>query len=337
MKKIIFLIIYFLIVLMMAGEIIVLEDINKPENIIIDQGQILITEFPQVYVYSLEDHSLIAKFGNEGEGPREFNMYVRIQYKPDEPQYIVVGSHMKISYYTRKGEFVKEIRSDTSTTANVYKPLGDKYVAYGFKQQDKTNFVTVNLFDRNLKKIKEILSWEMPMQGGGQRINPTDNDMAGGEFRIFENRIYILLREKGTLHIFDQNGQKLNTISPEYEKVKFTSEDRKAVDHHFKTHPRWRQMYEQFLQVVDYPSHFPNTRGFTVDEQIYVLTWVKKDGKYQILMFDKEGKFIKSIYAPLEDMNAIEYYPYWIHKGKIYQIVDNGDTEEWELRINKIN
>ncbi len=340
MKKVILIIfiLFFLLLfsVSMFSETIVLKDINKPENIIIDQGQILITEFPNVYVYSIEDYSLIAKFGKEGEGPREFHQYVRIQYKPEDPQYIIVGSHMKVSYFTRKGEFVKEIRSKTSTTANVYKPLGDKFVSYGFKQQDKANFVTVNIFDKNMNKLKEILSWEAVFQPGEAKFNPTDNDLSGGEFRIFKGRIYILLRECGTIHIFDNSGEKIKTISHKYESVNFTSKDRKSVDNHYKTHPRWRRAYQRFLQKFQYPTHYPCTRGFTVDEKIYVLTWEKSEGKYKLVVFNGDGKFLENLHVNVEDMNAIEFYPYWIHGGKIYQIIDNGDTEEWELHINDI-
>ena len=85
MKK--YLIVLFTLTLLSSfiagGENVVkLTEINKPGNIVVDGGQILITEFPVVYVYSQKDFSFITKFGKSGEGPREFNQYIRIQKDP---------------------------------------------------------------------------------------------------------------------------------------------------------------------------------------------------------------------------------------------------------------
>ena len=139
MKKLVLIVLLIILSVFLFGEKIVpLPELQKPENIIIDQGQILMTEFPNVYVYSLEDFKLIVKFGKKGEGPQEFFNYVRIQLDPKQPEYIIVGSHMKMSYFTREGKFVKEARSKGDSGASVYKPLGDKYVSYGFAAERET-------------------------------------------------------------------------------------------------------------------------------------------------------------------------------------------------------
>lgn len=85
-----------------------LPQLDKPENIVISNGQILITQFPKVFVYSQKDFKYLFDFGKKGEGPQEFAQYIRIQKKKGK---IVVGSHMKLSYYTLDGKFIKEVRS----------------------------------------------------------------------------------------------------------------------------------------------------------------------------------------------------------------------------------
>ncbi len=76
-----------------AEKVIEMPELNKPATIILDGGQILVAEFPTIYVYSQKDGNLITKFGKKGEGPKEFSQYTRIQKDPKNPDKIVVGSH----------------------------------------------------------------------------------------------------------------------------------------------------------------------------------------------------------------------------------------------------
>lgn len=330
---------YFILLLsgiVFCGQIVPLPEIQKPENIVVDQNQILITEFPHVYIYSLKDPKLIKKFGKAGEGPREFFTYVRIQYDPSQPQYIVVGSHMKMSYYTRTGEFVKEIRNKTSSAANVYKPVGKNYAAYGFQQVDKKVFNTINLHDENLKKIKELVRWETIFQQG-KPLNPTDTDLQGGQFRIFENKVFFMHREEGRIEIFDEGGTKLKTLKYKYDRVPVTQKDREAIDEHFKTDPRFRQFYDLFKAQAKYPGYWPSTIDHIVaDSRLYILTNKKDGDKSEFVIFDMDGKLLKKVMVPCIFANPRETYPFTINYGKLFQLADNEDTEEWELHIHTV-
>lgn len=337
MRKIYFgFMIFILSGVIFGGQVVPLPEIQKPENIIVDQNQILITEFPHVYIYSLKDLKLIKKFGKSGEGPREFFNYVRIQFDPKNPQYICVGSHMKMSYFTRTGEFVKETRSKTSSAANVYKPVGKNYAAYGIQQIDKTVYSTINLHDQNLKKIKELVRWESVFQQG-RSLNPTDTDLSGGQFRIFNNKIFFMHREDGRIEIFNQNGDKLQTVNYEYERVPVTQKDRDGIDEHFKTDPRFRRFYDIFKTQVKYPGHWPSTIDHLMtDNKLCVLTNKKDGGRSEFIIFDMNGKLLKRVMVPLKFANLRETYPFTINYGKLFQLADNEDTEEWELHIHSI-
>ncbi|UCH94192.1 MAG: hypothetical protein JSV88_28515 [Candidatus Aminicenantes bacterium] len=318
------------------GQVVPLPEIKKPENIIVDQNQILITEFPNVFIYSLEDYKLINKFGKKGEGPQEFSQYVRIQPYLDYPNYIVVGSHMKMSYFTRDGKFVKEVRSKTSSVANVYKPLGKKYVAYGFLQENNTAYNTINIFDADLKKIKEVVRWEAPFQQG-KPFNPTDNDLAGGEFRVYANKIFFILREEGNIDVFDHNGEKIHSIKYNYERVPVTQEDKQEYRKFYQTDPRYRQFYNAAERFMKFPKYFPATREQVVaDDKIYVLTHKKIEGKSEFVVFSIKGKFLKKIPVPFENANPRDSYPFTIKNQKLFQLIDNVNTEEWELHIHPI-
>jgi len=322
----------------MHAEVVPLPELLKPENIIVDGEQILITEFPHVYIYSLGDFSLVNKFGKAGEGPREFFQYVRIQYAPKTPQNIVVGSHMKMSYFTRTGEFIREVRSKSST-ANVYKPLGDNFAAYGFfqDQEEKIAYSTINLHGPDLKKIKEIVRWEGMVQQG-RDINPTDTDLAGAQFRIFGNRLYFLFRESGRIDVFDDQGEKVFAVDHDFGRRPVTAADREAIHEHYRTDPRFSQFYDAVKARFKFPSDFPAAIDHVVaDDRIYVLTNAKQGESWRIVIFDLKGNFLKEVAVPVRFANPVETYPMTVNHKQLFQLVDNPDTEQWELHIHALD
>jgi len=333
MRKIIICFLIFCSSFIISAEVIPLPDLNKPTLVMVNQGRVLITDFPHVYVYNLKDFKLVAKIGKAGEGPQEFANALRLQ---PHPEYIVIGSRMKVSYYTREGVFVKEVRSKSSSAANVYKPLGKNFAAYSGTRVDNINYLTVNIHDQNLKKIKEIIRWKNLIQPGKQ-MDIVDSDFQGGEFRVFDKKVFVLLRREGNIEVFDENGEKLFSINHKYERIKFTSLDRDKYINYLKTDPRFRNGYEQVKHLLVFPRYYPATREFfAVDNKLYILTSKQEQGKSQIVIYDIKGKFIKNIMVPFDNKNPQEFYPFYFKDGVFYQIVDNENTEEWELHVHPL-
>jgi hypothetical protein len=67
-----------------------------------------------------------------------------------------------------------------------------------------------------------------------------------------------------------------------------------------------------------------------------VQTFKKIDGKTGFLIFDLDGKYLKTTFLPLVFQDIITPYLFTIDGGKLYQLAENED-EEWELRISEIN
>lgn len=333
MRKAILFFAVFCTVFIVSAKVVPLPGLSKPTLVLVNQGQAIIADFPHVYIYNLKDFKLVAKIGKAGEGPKEFAGGLRLQPHPD---YVVIGSRMKISYYTRNGKFVKEVRSKTSSAANVYKPLGKNYAAYGGTRENDINFNTINVHDSELKKIKEVIRWKALIQPG-RKMDLIDSDFQGGEFRVFDKKIFALIRKKGVITVFDENGDKLLTIEHKYEPVKFTSKDREEFIHYLKTDRRFRNAYEQIQNLLVYPSYYPATREFfVVDGKIYILTNKREGGKSRIVIYDTKGKFIKDIMIPFYNKNFQEFYPFYFKDDTFYQVVDNEDSEEWELHIHPL-
>ena len=74
------------------------------------------------------------------------------------------------------------------------------------------------------------------------------------------------------------------------------------------------------------------------DGKVYVNGYLRRDGTTEFTLFDLKGKLLKDkIYLTLPEISARDLYPYTINGGKLYQVVDNDDTEVWELHIHELN
>lgn len=81
-----------------------------------------------------------------------------------------------------------------------------------------------------------------------------------------------------------------------------------------------------------FPDYFPAVKRILIrDQLLYVLTFKKQDNRYEFFIFDLEGKLLKKSFVPLKDRRFMIPYPFEIHKNKLYQMVENDETEVIEL------
>ena len=99
------------------------------------------------------------------ENTQEFKTFMGFGMTVDiYPQYIVVNSIAKISYFSRKGEFIKEKKISTGTRMT---PLNDKSVGNAMTFDQKTGpMMSFNLYDNKGEKTKEICSIQLPLLKG---------------------------------------------------------------------------------------------------------------------------------------------------------------------------
>ena len=335
-KNVLFLVLLITAVPILAGKVVPLPDVVKPENIVIDKDQFLITEFPHVFIYSSKDFKLIKKFGKKGEGPQEFSEYVTTQMHPDNPEYIVANTRMKVAFFTRKGEYVKEIRSKVGILGSIFKPLGKNYAAYGVGMEKDIVVRKVEIYNPKLEKIKEVTRWRRSIQLPTS-LEPLDTDMEGGEFKIYDKKIFFLFRENGSIKVFDHNGKKLFSIDYKYERIPVTEDDKKRFNHFYAADRVSSAFYKRNKELFKYPSYFPAARSMrVVDNKIYILTNKRKGQESEFVILDTGGKFLKKSMVPFKNANPRVPYPFTISSGKLFQLVENDDTEEWELHIHPV-
>lgn len=342
-KKSIFLIALFLLVNFSAASTgVTLPEIIGPFDMVIDNGQIFITEKESVYIYSLEDFKLVKKFGTRGEGPKEFIVIngwaVIVNVHASE---LVCGSIGKISVYTRDGVFKKVVKpaphSILCHRENI-EPLGDGYVSIQEKRAEKFVEFAATIYDSNFNGTKEFYRFEANIWTRGKKYNPVKYTQYFRKIYVYGDKIFVNTQnEKGDILVFDRTGKQLYSISHEYEQVKFTEKDKKNWLADFLLESL-KPIYQRLKDRWIYPDNFPAWQKFQiVDDKIYIQTYKRNnEGENKFFIMDLKGKLLKELEVPLAEVYAFTPSPYTINRGKIYQLVEKKDIEEWELHINEI-
>lgn len=306
-----------------------LSNINKPLKIIIDKTQLYVVEKNTVYIYSFKDFRFIKKFGRSGEGPGEFKLITSvISYKDN----LLVNSEGKISFFKKNGDFINEKKIDSSIALrglNLY-PLKNGFVGNGTIIKDKNLYKTINLYDSDFNKILEL---NRMLGSSNNKIKLLPKSFF---YQTYRNKIFVSSKTGLSINVLNEYGKELYKIKyPNYKKNIF---DKNTIMEKLKKKNKFK--YEMLKNRLEFPEFYPEILNcFISDEKVYIATWKWKDNKIEFFVFAIRGKFLKRVYIPLFFKDEIFPRPYpslAINNNHIYQLVENEDTEEWELHKNLI-
>jgi hypothetical protein len=334
----------------------VLPEIMKPGMIDVQGNELFIMEGATINVYSLKDLSFIKKFGKRGEGPGELK--VRPGWRNTiiaYPDHILAECNDKIIFFSKQGKLLKEKRK--SELAALFIPVGKYFVAKRYYMDAKTRlqYMRIVLFDQELKEIKELYR-----QKWFQQLRPNKFSRESFEIRlfsdytnftVFDDKIFIEESPKGFfIEVFDSEGKKLYQIEKEYEKIKVTDVHKKAAVAELRQDEKTGRMtkmvgsWNELLKYMNvlFPEFKPAIDDFFVrDNKIYVQTFSQKDNKIKYIITDLDGKFLDEVYLPItrkpgseERLQGARFHV--INHNKLYYLVENEDSEEWELHVEEI-
>jgi hypothetical protein len=331
------LLVIFMSCLTFGEQVIPLPELDKPESIKVDENQIYITQEVNIFVYDLKDFKLKKKFGKQGEGPQEFMGDVQSGSAPLEidvqTDHIIVNSLNKLSYFTKEGKFVKELRPVDQSTG--FKPLGKEFAGQNSIQEGNFRYRVVNIYDSKLNKVKEVFRVLHSFQrkpGEGFKV------LEGRAFfETYQDKLFVAMEpETFKIRVFDTNGKSLYSITHQYKKQEVTENDKKRVETYFKTHPRFKNFYH-ILKPLKYPEFYPPIRLLNIDnDKVYVLTYKQDKNKTEAFIFDLKGNLLKRLFVPVRMQSEVEVCPHAIKKGKFFQLAEDLDKEAWSLYINEI-
>lgn len=314
-------------------KVAVLSEISKPAfDFFVDGDQLFITQCATIYIYSLKDFKLQKNFGQRGEGPREFKVHTQEHvYVSVQPDFILVGSGGKISFFSRDGRFKEEIRNNTKFGS--FTPLDGNYIGYSNENEGKKRYTVVNILDSNFKKIKEVCRGEHSLQ------KKTIALVTGTfHYKVYNDNIYVVYWDGEFLvDCFGKNGDfKFSLKNENFKRRKVNVQDRERIHKWCKFY--WKDWYHKNKHRIKINEYWPAIGTFFVDGSIiYISTYVRQKDDWLFYLYDLKGNYLQKIYLPLYERNVWAPYPYSIKNGKLYQIIENEETEKWELHITRIN
>jgi hypothetical protein len=318
-----------------------LPEVMKPQFIQVDGDELFVVESStcSIYVYSLKDFKLKLKLGKRGEGPGEFKVPPNIRMI--SPKSVLATARGKMIWFSRKGKIIKE-----KTIKKYYwmTPIKDNYIAMvrHIHLQTVSLSLSAVLLNSQFEEIKELA-----------RINDIyrlqHSDQSKDKVKIYvlqnffgfwfhDDKVFIANSQKGFfIDVFDSNGKHLYSIdkNPHIEKMKVDDAYKKKMLDYIKIVSKIViELYgEKSLIFFEY---FPKIRSFRVDEKrIYVTTYKEKDDKHELIILDLKGNILTKLFLPFKsqviDKSFNEFDPWTVHKGMLYEIVTNEETEMSEL------
>jgi hypothetical protein len=293
--------------------------INEPYQFEVYDDFIYIGERSTISIYSIDDFTLIKKFGREGEGPGEFQPFPMLKVFP---KYIVVNNLIKWLIFSRNGELIKEKRN-SGIKFYLY-PVGINYVALS-PLPDHVNSV-IKIYNEKLEPIKEISREVSTVKRKRRRSN-----MITDYYRhtVYDDKIFLGDTSKGFfIEVFDSKGNKLYEIRKKYQPIKVTEKYKKDE---LKREKEANDIVSNTRRKLKYKyvfkDHFPAFRDLRVkDGKIYIFTHKRKGDRGEIIVMDLVGKIKKRVFAPRVPLKYCS-----ISNNRYYYLNDNLENEEWEM------
>jgi hypothetical protein len=303
-----------------------LPEIKKPVGL-------YVTENATVFIYSLKDYNLLKKFGSQGQGPQEFQTLPHVPIGIDvSTDKLIVASIRKISYFTRQGEFIKEVRG--ASLALRLRLFGDKFLGWSQAMDKGVIYNTIVLFDSKLNKLKEIYRVKDSYQGPGKGYKVLAKVFT---YHAYDNKILLPGEDDAVIDVFDSKMKKLFSIRLDPKRREVDQNFKETLTHYFKTSPESRHLYESHLKPLIFPGYFPVIADFFVDHgTIYVMTWKRENNSNEFFIYDMTGKFKKRQMIPIRYESELTPYPAIVNNGKLYQLVEDEKKLVWEFHVSEI-
>ena len=345
MRKYFFIVVLVLLTICSFAEKVAdLPEILKPDSITTDGQNLFIVQEFSVYNYSLKTFKLQAKFAERGQGPGEIieNPYIRVL-----PDSVLVYSNGKCIWFSKGGTLLKEWIIQRENTRII--PTKDGFISSRFLPNPMKRTINIGFFlldkKMNLKKEFYREPWDVNVSWEGGEAGFKEwrmlNHFIGVDYD--GEKIFVANSAKGFfINVYNLNGEPLYTIQKdnEIEKVKVDDEFKKEAIEEFKIVEKRVYVHLGKSDITFY-KYFPPIRDFFVNGgKIYVITFKKQDNKHEVIVLNQKGKILKRAMLPLMGLRAYVrpglVDPVTIRDGKVYEVVENENTEMHELYIHDI-
>jgi len=300
-----------------------LPEILRPFHLVVDGNRLYIAEKSAIYLYSTEDFKFIKKFGKLGEGPGEWKLFTKLSVFP---RYVVVNALDRLVFFTREGEFIKNIKIPLNPVHYVYAyPIGNNFVGFGNDYRSNIHYSTILLFNTDMKVIKEMARQKSKSRWTADKKYHAVGPPTFFNVMVYGENIYLANSEKGFfIEVFDAMGNKLHEINKDYEKIKVTAEYKKDF---IKT-VSYKE--DPGLYQYSFDEYFPAFKRVSINSgKIYVCTYKILNKKRELIVMDLKGKVLKNSSVKIDTMS-------YIYNDRIYYLEEN-EEEDWIIYEEAIN
>ena len=318
-------------------ENVLITGLGRPVSLNIDNDHLYIIENSIIHIYSLSDMDHIKSFGKQGQGPGEFQTLPHVPVTLDcSTNELIAGSIRKISYFSKRGEFKREVKGKNLAYKLVYldNRIGrDRFLGWSRTTHEKFNYNTIVVFDHELNKVKQIYEAKDPYQGAGKGYAILTKVF---DFISHRDKIIIPGNDNRSLDILDHDLKLQFSLIPEAKPLAVPESFKKQLLHYLKTSAETKSAWP-LIKPVRFPEYFPAVSSFFADSGlIYIMTWDKTEKENVFFLYSMDGEFKSEKTIPVKYETDTQPYPMIIKNGKLYQLVENTEAEEWELLIHKI-
>ena len=312
---------------------IVIPKLINPHEIISDDKHLIISdgiEGTTIYVYDINDLSLLSKFGGTGDSSGQFVVSSGHEVDMDtRNDTLLISSHWKASFFTKKGRLIKQSPIKTDTYG--YSFLDNHYTGSDDTTINDVMYYTFNLYDEKFGFLKEITR----IAGSNQGKNGLQMLVRKYQSLTYKEKFYFKGKSNEfVIEVYDSQGFKNNEIIQTYERIPVSEQHIEDIYNGYREHPLFGQFFEATKHRYVFPEYLPAIYDMNIsDDFIYVLTYANPDDITTVLYkLDLKGRLIDKLNVPLKWNGVTETFPYTISKNNAYQLVKN-NSEEWELQI----
>lgn len=288
-----------------AQKTIVLPDLQKPHQIVVDGNDLYIfdeTDY-SLHLYTISPFALKSKFGKKGDGPHDFK-YLPFVYV--QPESLACTDFTKTVWFSKAGEVleIKDYSDFTDFDLNsemLLFPVKGHFLRITADHENSERHVY--LLDSGFNTIKELYEGPFIWQAELPVHYRTDT-------LAYKDLIFIVDTQKGFyFEIFDANGNHILTIDKS--------------------------------QDVEKVSNHPLLHQFCVsNDKIYATTYKKKEDKTEMIILDLKGRILRRLFFPFASIQpkrgVLRYDLFSVNQEKLYEVIRNKKTDRWELLITDL-
>lgn len=296
-----------------------------------DQRVYVVEQSSKVHIYGRGPKGMAFEktFGQAGEGPAEFGWIHQIR---PLKEHLEIPTEGKFARFSLDGQFLDEIKLPMRVFKNAIYHIGENYLARDCQFDNKETTTTINLYDKDLKLIREIGVHKAA--GGVSKINLAAEYYSA---RVVGEQIYLVESGKVTIvRIYDQNGAQKRAVRLPLPPMKMTDALKETIIKPMKEDPQKKSRWAAFEARLAFPDHTPGLDYFmVVDGKFVVRTYKYRNDAVEFAIFDLQGKELQRVFLPNTGRLNIGCL-FCFFQGRFYYLKENLDEEVWELHSEKV-